>query len=64
MGIEPTTFSLRVRCSTIEPHQHINDEHITYQLTTDLMAIDLLSTYYPITAALSSKMWAAVTVIE
>ena len=21
MGIEPTTFSLRVRCSTIEPHQ-------------------------------------------
>ena len=23
VGIEPTTFSLRVRCSTIEPHQHI-----------------------------------------
>lgn len=23
VGIEPTTFSLRVRCSAIEPHQHI-----------------------------------------
>lgn len=23
VGIEPTTFSLRVRCSTIEPHQRI-----------------------------------------
>ncbi len=22
VGIEPTTFSLRVRCSAIEPHQH------------------------------------------
>ena len=24
MGIEPTTFSLRVRCSAIEPHQHFH----------------------------------------
>ncbi len=23
VGIEPTTFSLRVRCSAIEPHQRI-----------------------------------------
>ena len=25
VGIEPTTFSLRVRCSAIEPHQHIHN---------------------------------------
>ena len=40
VGIEPTTFSLRVRCSAIEPHQRI---HFSGKRQTVLLSANSLA---------------------